>query len=119
MGEYYGPSFQALKGLLDEGVYARAAAMTDERIMAKEERKLLIQMLKEIDPGARYAETLEEEVMDAYDTAMKRLRAFASEGFARRLEAEILGQIREIGKITGSYSYSLTKLGLSHFRKVR
>lgn len=80
-----------MKGLLDEGVYARAAAMTDERIMGREERRILIQMLYEIDPGARYAETLEEETMDAYDTMVKRLKAFAEEGFARKLEDELRG----------------------------
>lgn len=91
IGEYYELPFKSLKGLLDEGVYARAAAMTDERIMGREERRILIQMLHEIDPGARYAETLEEETMDAYDTTVKRLKAFAEEGFARKLEDELRG----------------------------
>lgn len=44
------------------------AAMIDRRIMPEEERKVLIQMLDEIDPGARYSVTLKEEVIDAYDT---------------------------------------------------
>ncbi len=45
------------------------AAMIDRRIMPEEERKVLIQMLDEIDPGARYSVTLKEEVIDAYDTS--------------------------------------------------
>jgi uncharacterized Fe-S cluster-containing radical SAM superfamily protein len=85
MGEFYELPFKALKYLLDEGIDARAAAMTDSRIMPKEERKLLIQMLDEIDPKANYANTLEEEVIDAYDTTIKRLKAFEDEEFAKRL----------------------------------
>jgi uncharacterized Fe-S cluster-containing radical SAM superfamily protein len=37
MGEFYELPFKALKYLLDEGIDARAAAMTDSRIMPKEE----------------------------------------------------------------------------------
>ena len=70
---------------MDEGIDARAAAMTDSRIMPKEERELLIQMLDEIDPKANYANTLEEEVIDAYDTTIKRLKAFEDEEFAKML----------------------------------
>jgi hypothetical protein len=75
---------------LDEGIDARAAAMTDSRIMPKEERKLLIQMLDEIDPKANYAENLEEEVIDAYDTTIKRLKAFKDKEFAKKLIQEFL-----------------------------
>jgi uncharacterized Fe-S cluster-containing radical SAM superfamily protein len=85
IGEFYELPFKALRYLLDEGIDARAAAMTDSRIMPKEERELLIQMLDEIDPKANYANTLEEEVIDAYDTTIKRLKAFEDEGFAKRL----------------------------------
>ena len=85
MGEFYELPFKALKYLLDEGIDARAAAMTDSRIMPKEERELLIQILDEIDSKANYANTLEEEVIDAYDTTLKRLKAFEDEGFAKRL----------------------------------
>jgi len=88
-GEFYELPFKALKHLLDEDIHARAAAMTDEKVMPKEERKMLIQMLDEIDPGARYSETLEEEVIDAYDTTMKRLKAFFDREFAEKLENEI------------------------------
>ncbi|MBS7648168.1 MAG: radical SAM protein [Candidatus Bathyarchaeia archaeon] len=90
IGKYYELPFKALKNLLDEGIYAKAAAMTDQRIMPKEERKLLIQMLDEIDPEANYARTLEEEVIDAYDTTVKRLKAFADKEFAKKLEQEFL-----------------------------
>jgi hypothetical protein len=42
-------------------------------------------MLGEIDPKANYANTLEEEVIDACDTTIKRLKAFEDEEFAKRL----------------------------------
>jgi uncharacterized Fe-S cluster-containing radical SAM superfamily protein len=89
-GEFYMLPFQALKNLLDEGIYARAAAMTDDRIMPKDERRILIQMLEEIDPKANYPETLEEEVVDAYDTTIKRIKAYQDEEYAKKLTKEIL-----------------------------
>lgn len=89
LGKYYEFPFKALKYLLDEGIDARAAAMTDPRVMPKEERKLLIQILNEIDPRANYDKTLEEEVIDPYDTTVKRLRAFTSKEYAEKLENEI------------------------------
>lgn len=89
IGKYYELPFKALKYLLDEGINARAAAMTDPRVMPKEERKLLIQMLNEIDPKANYDKTLEEEVIDPYDTTIKRLKAFTNKEFAKKLEQEI------------------------------
>jgi len=89
IGEYYELPFKALKYLLEEGIYARAAAMTDPRVMPEEERRLLIEKLDEIDPDANYPETLEEEVIDPYETTLKRLRASVDASFARRLEEEI------------------------------
>jgi len=89
VGKYYELPFQALKNLLVEGIYARAAAMTDARVMAKDERKLLIERLDLIDPKANYSETLEEETIDTYDTTVKRLKAFSSLEYARKLEEEI------------------------------
>ncbi|MEM3698113.1 MAG: radical SAM protein [Candidatus Bathyarchaeia archaeon] len=89
-GNFYTLPFQALKNLLDEGIYTRAAAMTDNRIMTKEERQTLIQMLDEIDPTANYPKTLEEEVIDAYDTTVKRIRAYHDEEYARKLVKVIL-----------------------------
>jgi len=95
LGKYYEFPFKALKYLLDEGIDARAAAMTDPRVMPKEERKLLIQILNEIDPRANYDKTLEEEVIDPYDTTVKRLRAFTSKEYAEKLENEIKFKINE------------------------
>jgi len=93
IGEYYELPFRALQYLLDEGIYARAAAMTDPKIMPKEERKVLIEKLSEIDP--RYGKgELEEEVIDAYDTAINRLKASADLEFAKKLEKEILRRSR-------------------------
>ncbi|MEM1550115.1 MAG: radical SAM protein [Candidatus Methanomethylicia archaeon] len=84
LGEYYELPFKALKYLLDEGIYARAAAMTDPRIMSNEERELLIEKLSEID--SRYSEgELEEEVIDPYDTTIKRIKAYYDENFAEKL----------------------------------
>jgi hypothetical protein len=57
--------------------------------MPKEERRILIEKLNEIDPDARYSETLEEEGIDAYDTTIKRLKAFTDLRFAKELEKEI------------------------------
>lgn len=88
IGEFYELPFKALKYLLDEGIYARAAAMTDDRIMPKEEREILIHKLDEIDPKANYAKTLEEEVIDAYDTTVKRLKAFRDKEYAKKLMQE-------------------------------
>ncbi|MEM3552630.1 MAG: radical SAM protein, partial [Candidatus Bathyarchaeia archaeon] len=89
IGEYYELPFKALNYLLNEGVYAKAAAMTDPRIMPKEERKILIEKLEEIDPKANYKETLEEEVIDAYDTTVKRLKAYLNLEFAKKLEKNL------------------------------
>jgi uncharacterized Fe-S cluster-containing radical SAM superfamily protein len=86
IGEYYELPFKALNYLLNEGIYARAAAMTDPKIMNKNERKILIERLEEIDPKANYKETLEEEVIDAYDTTVKRLKAYLNLKFAKKLE---------------------------------
>lgn len=89
IGKYYELPFKALKYLLDEGIFTRAAAMTDARIMPKEERKLLIEKLSEID--SRYSKgELEEEYIDAYDTTVKRIRAYNDKNFAERLMKEII-----------------------------
>jgi uncharacterized Fe-S cluster-containing radical SAM superfamily protein len=93
IGEYYELPFRALRYLLDEGIYARAAAMTDSKVMTEEERKVLIEKLSEIDP--RYGKgELEEEVIDAYDTTINRLKASADLEFAKKLEKEILRRSR-------------------------
>ena len=90
IGKYYTLPFKALKYLLDQGIHARAAAMTDPRVMPSWERKLLIQMLDEIDPSANYSKTLEEEVIDPYETTIKRIRAYRDRKYAGKLEREIL-----------------------------
>jgi len=88
VGKYYELPFKALKNLLDEGIFARAAAMTDPKIMPMEERKILIKKLSEID--SRYGKgELEEETIDAYDTSIKRLKAYTDKEFARKLEEEL------------------------------
>ncbi len=89
IGEYYELPFKALNYLLNEGIYARAAAMTDPKVMPKEERNILIEKLEEIDPKANYKETLEEEVIDAYDTTIKRLKAYLNVNFAKKLEKKL------------------------------
>ena len=89
IGKYYELPFKALGNLLDVGTYARAAAMTDPQIMPEEERSILKKRLNEIDPTARYDETLEEEMMGSYDTTRKRLIAYDEEEFARKLEKDI------------------------------
>lgn len=89
IGEYYELPFIALKYLLDEGIYARAAAMTDPKIMPKEEKEILIGRLSEIDP--RYGKgELEEEVIDAYNTSIKRLKASMDKEYAKKLEEKLL-----------------------------
>lgn len=88
-GKYYELPFKALRDLLDEGIHARAAAMTDLKVMPQEEKKLLIQMLDEIDPRANYPKTLKEEVIDAYNTTIARLKAFTNRQFAEKLSKEI------------------------------
>lgn len=91
IGKYYELPFKALRYLLDEGIYARAAAMTDPKVMPREEREILLETLDEIDPKANYRETLEEEVIDAYDTTLKRLKAYSNLDFARKLERALGG----------------------------
>ncbi len=89
IGESYELPFKALRFLVDEGIYSRAAAMTDPNVMAEEERRILINMLDEIDPSANYSATLEEEQIDGYDTTIKRLRAYADQEFAKTLERQL------------------------------
>ena len=46
LGEYYELPFKALEYLLNEGINARAAAMTDPMVMPQEERQILIEKLQ-------------------------------------------------------------------------
>ena len=86
IGEFYELPFKALRYLLDEGIYARAAAMTDQKTMPAEERKLLIEMLSEIDPEIRKNPyELEEEQIDAYETTIDRIKVYTDEKYAEEL----------------------------------
>jgi uncharacterized Fe-S cluster-containing radical SAM superfamily protein len=65
--------FQAILNLLDSGVSFHVAAMSaDPRIMTPEERVSLLKKLAEIDP--KLVLTLEEEVIDPYETTFARLK---------------------------------------------
>ncbi len=91
IGKFYELPFKALKNLLDGGIYAKAAAMTDQRTMPAEERKLLIEMLGEIDPEIkRNPYELEEEQIDAYGTTIDRLKAYTDEKYAEELRKRII-----------------------------
>jgi uncharacterized Fe-S cluster-containing radical SAM superfamily protein len=90
IGEHYVLPFRALTNLLESGISARAAAMTDPEVMPRQERDMLVEMLDKIDPAARYADTLEEEEMEAYGMTLKRLKAFSDPDFAARLESDFL-----------------------------
>jgi len=71
--EFFEIPFQAIKNLLDCNVSFHVAAMSaDPRIMTKEERMNLLKKLAEID--ANLLLNLEEEVMDAYDSTLARLK---------------------------------------------
>jgi uncharacterized Fe-S cluster-containing radical SAM superfamily protein len=85
-GEFCVLPFKALKSLLDHGISARAASMTDPKVMSKDERGLLINKLDEIDPSANYSNTLEEEKIDMYETTTARMEASQNPRFAQRLE---------------------------------
>ncbi|KPJ64032.1 MAG: hypothetical protein AMJ45_06535 [Syntrophobacter sp. DG_60] len=73
IGKFYELPFKALRNLLEEGIYTRAAAMTDLRIMTFTERKILKEKLYEIDPSLSVS--LEEESIDPYPDTIKRLKA--------------------------------------------
>lgn len=72
IGEFYRLPFEAVRNLLDAGVSFHVAAMTDPRIMSREEREKIIQELREIDEVT--ASRLEEEVIDPYTTTIFRLK---------------------------------------------
>ncbi|MDH5770047.1 MAG: radical SAM protein [Candidatus Bathyarchaeota archaeon] len=94
-GKHYTLPFRALKYLLDEGIYARPAAMTDSRVMPKREKQILIEKLGEIDPRiVRDPRELEEERIDDYQTTISRLKAALDPKFAKKLEKEISSKFR-------------------------
>ncbi|MFX0069062.1 MAG: radical SAM protein [Promethearchaeota archaeon] len=89
IGDFYELPFKAFKHLLDSGIDARAAAMTDPNVMPPEEKEILIDKLSKIDP--RIAENplaLEEEVIDVYSTTTERLKAYSDSEFARDFESK-------------------------------
>jgi len=92
IGKYYELPFKALKHLLDRGIFARAAAMTDPKVMPNEERKILIEKLGKIDSRYTKEAELEEEKMDPYDTTLDRLKAFSDMEYAKTLEETITRQ---------------------------
>lgn len=87
IGNYCDLPFRALKHLMEERIFSRAAAMTDPKVMPKEEREILIEKLSQIDP--KLAKDLEEEQIDAYETTICRLRASRDAEFSRELEKSI------------------------------
>jgi len=54
------------------GVSCHVAAMTDRRIMSRNERKIILRKLEKID--RRLRDNLEEKVIDPYDMTLFRLR---------------------------------------------
>lgn len=90
LGDYYELPFKALTYLFEEGVFSRAAAMTDPEVMSPEERKILIRKLGKIAPAL--GRELEEEEIDAYETTMSRLKASQDADFSRELEDAIRGR---------------------------
>jgi uncharacterized Fe-S cluster-containing radical SAM superfamily protein len=87
IGDYYERPFIALKYLFKEGIFGRAAAMTDPQVMPKRERKLLISKLNKID--RELGRELEEEQIDPYETTKARLKAYQDAEFARNLKKAI------------------------------
>lgn len=72
LGKFYQLPFRAIENLLKHGVSFHVAAMTDPRIMPREERKEIIKRLNDIHPAL--ARNLEEEIIDPYETTIFRLR---------------------------------------------
>lgn len=65
--------FRAIRNLLDLKVSFHVAAMSaDPRIMSQEERLALLEKLASVSP--RLVSTLEEEVVDPYETTLARLK---------------------------------------------
>ena len=66
--------FNAIKNLLKYNVSFHVAAMTDPRLMSREERRELIKRLADIDVVV--AANLEEEICDPYDTTVVRMYVY-------------------------------------------
>jgi len=73
MPEAFEIPFKAARNLLDYGVSFHVAAMSaDPRVMGHDERTALVEKLASISP--RLTSTLEEEVIDPYETTLARLK---------------------------------------------
>jgi len=88
--------FQAIRNLLHHNVSFHVAAMSaDPRMMTPEERQSLMMKLAEIDPNL--LRSLEEEVVDDYNTTLARLRlaGWKIEWPLKRIYAPIKETIRK------------------------
>ena len=72
--EFWELPFKAVEHLRDAGVSFHVAVMSDPRIMPEEERRALIERLREIDVVV--AANIEEEVCDPYETTIARMAAY-------------------------------------------
>lgn len=73
IGEAFEIPFDAIRNLINYRARFHVAAMSaDPRIMAADERRHLIEKLSSISP--KIASTLEEEVVDPYETSLLRLK---------------------------------------------
>lgn len=68
-GEFYELPLKAVEHLKKTGINFHVAAMTDPRLMHKEEKEMLLNKLRSVG----YHDYLEEEICDPYLTAVKRL----------------------------------------------
>jgi len=62
--------FQAVERLMQAGVGFHVAAMTDPRLVSRDERRNLLRRLRETG----YTDWVEEEVCDPYRTSLMRLK---------------------------------------------
>ncbi|MEA3475427.1 MAG: radical SAM protein [Candidatus Cloacimonadota bacterium] len=69
-GKFYELPYHALEYLKEAGIYFRAAAMSDTKLMPKKERNRMIMKLHKIG----YYDYLEEEVCNPYNTSVLRLK---------------------------------------------
>ncbi|MEW6684700.1 MAG: radical SAM protein [Candidatus Edwardsbacteria bacterium] len=72
-GEFFELPFQAIKNLMKNNIDFHLAVMSDPRLMPQEERKVLLQKLKQLG----YDDYLEEEICDPYETTITRLKKAA------------------------------------------
>ena len=68
-GEFYELPFKAIEYLKQAGISFHVAAMTDSRLMPKDERAMMLTKLKSVG----YQDYLEEELCDPYQSTVNRL----------------------------------------------